>query len=118
MTVQPWLLTGPRGKSDARATASTHADSPDGSDATAIVRSQRCRLFDNPSLPTIRVRVRENNVRKWTGRSVVPQGAAVPRGRCRGQTENGHSAHAEGGEPRSALKCAMPQCLARPRQAH
>jgi hypothetical protein len=67
MTVQPWLLTGPRGKSDARATASTHADSPDGSDATAIVRSQRCRLFDNPSLRTIRVRVRENNVRKWTG---------------------------------------------------
>jgi hypothetical protein len=74
-------------------------------------------LFDNPSLPTIRVRARENNVRKWTGRSVVPQGAAVPRGRCRGQTENGHSAHAEGGEPRSALKCAMPQCLARPRPA-
>ena len=70
-------------------------------------------MFDNPSLRTIRVRVGENNVRKWTGRSVVPQGAAVPRGRCRGQTENGHPAHAEGGEPRPAIKCAMPQCFAR-----
>ena len=74
-------------------------------------------MFDNPSLRTIRVRVGENNVRKWTGRSVVPQGAAVPRGRCRGQTENGHPAHAEGGEPRPAIKCAMPNVSREPRPA-
>src|ERR1700722_448533 len=112
MTVQPWLLTGPRDWSDARASASSHAHSSDGSDATAIVRSRRCRLLITQAY----ARYVYVSVKTMSGKrrddAVVPQGAAVPRGRSSGQTENNHPAPTEGGEPRPAIKCAMPQRLA------
>ena len=59
-----------------------------------------------------RVCVREKMAGKGQDDAVVSQGAAVPRGRSCGQTENNHPAPTEGGEPRPAIKCAMPQCLA------
>jgi hypothetical protein len=78
MTVQPWRLTGPRDKSDA---GSKHP--------RRLVRrigrhSDRAQpalsVVDNPSLPTIRVRARENNVRKGTGRCCRPAGRRRPQG--------------------------------------
>jgi len=63
-------------------------------------------------IQAMRVCVREKMAGKGQDDAVVPQGAAVPRERCRGQTENNHPAPTEGGEPRPAIKCAMPQCLA------
>src|SRR5580704_3084671 len=112
MTVQPWLLTGPRDKSDAGASTSTHADSSDGSDATAIVPSQRSRLFTTQAYPRYMYASAKTISGKGQDDAVVPQGAAVPRGRPRGQNENGHPAPAEGESHLRAIKCARPQCLA------
>src|ERR1700730_47614 len=99
MTVQPWLLTGPRNKSDAGASTSTHADSSDGSDATAIVRSQKSRLFTTQAYPRYVYLSANTMSGKGQDAAVVPQGAAVPRGLSCDQTENNHPAPAEGGEP-------------------
>ena len=76
--MQPWLLTGPRDKSDGG-----------GKHPRRLVRwigrhgdraQPEVPVVDNPSLRTIRVRGRENNVRKGTGRCCRPAGRRRPQG--------------------------------------
>jgi hypothetical protein len=76
------------------------------------VRSQRFQLLITQAYERYVYVAAKTMSGKGQDDAVVPQGAAVPRGRSCGQTENNHPAHAEGGEPRAAINCAMPRCLA------
>src|SRR5260370_39559382 len=58
-------------------------------------------VVHNPSIPTIRVPVRENNGRKGTDDAVVPQGATVPRGGLPWPNRERPSGSCRGGEPPS-----------------